>query len=124
MLIYSILDDARGAAARRSLLGADGRLGSNLLLVELLRKPMRAGLVDEVRALEQTLATMELRPADDEVVEAALSFSVKYGLKTRDAIHLATAVVWGAARFHTNNRKHFGPHITEVEVVHPSPAVG
>ena len=29
----------------------------------------------------------------------------------------ATAIVWGAARFHTNNSKDFGPHIIEIEIV-------
>lgn len=119
VLIYSIIDDARGAAIRRTLLGAGGRLGSNLLLVEVLRKPMRAGIAAEVRALRGVLSAFDLKPADDEVVDAALGLGVKYGLRATDAVHLATAVVWGAERFHTNNRKDFGPHITEVEVVHP-----
>jgi predicted nucleic acid-binding protein len=52
-----------------------------------------------------------------------MAFGAKYRLRAADAIHLATAVVWGADRFHTNNRRDFGPHVTEVEVVHPDSLV-
>lgn len=124
VLIYSVIDDARGLAIRRTLFESDVRMGSNLLLLELLRKPLRAGATSEAESLTVLLSTLELRSADDEVINAALGFSVKYRLKTADAIHLATAVVWGADRFHTNNRKDFGPHITEIDVVHPAPTVG
>lgn len=122
VLIYSIADDLRGGVIRRTLLEAGARLGSNLLVLEVLMKPMRAGTAEEVESLVQLLSTFDLKQPDDELVDAALGFSVKYGLKAADAIHLATAVVWGAERFHTNNRKDFGPHITEIEVVHPAPA--
>jgi predicted nucleic acid-binding protein len=64
-----------------------------------------------------------LKPVDREVAEAAMAFGAKYRLRAADAIHLATAVVWGAERFHTNNRRDFGPHVTEVEVVHPDSLV-
>jgi len=119
VLIYSVADDERGAAIRGTLFEAGERLGSNLLLLELLMKPMRTGAAAELERLTELLSTFDLKSADDELVDAALGFSVKYRLKTVDAIHLATAVVWGADRFHTNNRKDFGPHITEIEIVYP-----
>lgn len=120
VLIYSVGDDERGAGVRTTLLAAGQRIGSNILLLELLMKPMRTGASSELAMLTQLLSTFDLKPVDDDVVEAALGFSAKYRLKLADAIHLATAVVWGAERFHTNNRKDFGPHITEIEVVHPA----
>ena len=40
-------------------------------------------------------------------------------LRAADAFHLATAVVAGADRFITNNRRDFGPSITEIEIVYP-----
>lgn len=120
VLIYSVGDDVRGGEIRRTLFAAEERIGSNLLLLELLMKPMRTGASDELAQLTQLLSVLDLKPVDSDVAEAALGFSVKYGLKLADAIHLATAVVWGAGRFHTNNRKDFGPHITEVEIVHPA----
>lgn len=123
VLIYSVADGERGAAIRRTLFEAEERLGSNLLLLEVLMKPMRTGASVELERLTQLLSTIDLKPVDDDLVDAALGFSVKYRLKAVDAIHLATAVVWGADRFHTNNRKDFGPHVTEVEVVHPGPPV-
>ncbi|MEO7121941.1 MAG: PIN domain-containing protein [Lacisediminihabitans sp.] len=119
VLIYSAINDARGAAIRQTLFEAGERLGSNLLVLELLKKPMRTGASEELDRLTALLSTMQLKPVDDELVDAALGLSVKYRLKLADAIHLATAVVWGADRFHTNNSKDFGPHITEIEIVHP-----
>jgi predicted nucleic acid-binding protein len=40
-------------------------------------------------------------------------------LRAADAFHLATAVLAGADRFVTNNRRDFGPSITEIEIVYP-----
>jgi predicted nucleic acid-binding protein len=120
VLIYAAVDDARGAAIRRALFETGERLGSNLLVLEVLMKPMRTGASGELDRLTDLLSTMHLKPVDDEIVQAALGLSVKYRLKTADAIHLATAVIWGAERFHTNNSKDFGPHITEIEIVHPA----
>lgn len=120
VLIYSAINDARGAAIRQTLFEAGERLGSNLLVLELLMKPMRTDASEELDRLTALLSTMQLKPVDDELVDAALGLSVKYRLKVADAIHLATAVVWGADRFHTNNSKDFGSHITEIEIVHPA----
>jgi predicted nucleic acid-binding protein len=65
------------------------------------------------------LSRLDLRPADAVMAEMATSFAVSYRLRAADAFHLATAVATGADRFITNNRKDFGPSITEVEVVYP-----
>ena len=51
--------------------------------------------------------------------EAATSLAAAHRLRAGDALHLATAVVAGADRFITNNRRDFGPSITEIEVVYP-----
>lgn len=122
VIIYSIATNARGEYLRNALFEANGRVGSNLLMFEVLTKPMRVGGSAEVLLLSQQLALIDLKPVDDDVIDQALSFGTKYGLKLADAIHLSTAVLWGAERFHTNNRKDFGPHITEIDVVHPSPS--
>ena len=119
VIIYSIANDARAARIRSLLFESTGRVGSNLLMFEVLMKPMRAGASHELSALSEHLAQIDLKPVDDDIIDVALGFSVKYSLRLADSIHLATAVLWGADRFHTNNRKDFGPHVTEVEVVHP-----
>jgi hypothetical protein len=41
-------------------------------------------------------------------------------LKGAEATHLATAVVMGADRFITNNRRDFPKSIAEVDLVYPS----
>ena len=51
--------------------------------------------------------------------EAATALAAAHRLHGADAFHLATAVVAGADRFITNNRRDFGPSITEVDVVYP-----
>lgn len=95
------------------------RIGSVVLLPEVLIKPMRAGGSDEAGRVAEILASFTLKPVDEEVAVAAVTLGAKYRLKTPDAIHLATAVVWGAERFYTNNTKDFGPHITEIDVAIP-----
>lgn len=120
VLIYSLADTPAGARVRAAMEAADGLVGSMLLLPEVLSKPLRTNDELELASLNLVLSTFQLKPVDRETADAATSFAAKYRLKAADAIHLATAVVWGADRFHTNNRKDFGPHITEIEIVHPA----
>jgi predicted nucleic acid-binding protein len=56
---------------------------------------------------------------DRATAELATALSSQYRLRAADATHLATAVGLGAHRFITNNRRGFGPHITEIDVIHP-----
>ena len=119
VLIYSLADTSTGAWVRAAMESADGRIGSALLLPEVLSKPLRRKDVLEVESLTVVLSTIQLKPVDLEIADAATFFAAKYGLKAADATHLATAVIWGAERFYTNNSKVFGSHITEIEIVHP-----
>lgn len=119
VLIYAASGTALGLQTR-ALIDGDGEfLGSVVLLPEVVNKPIRTGNETELAAVERLLARIDLKEVDLQIADAATTFGAKYGLRAADAIHLATAVVWGADRFHTNNRKDFGPHITEVEVVWP-----
>ncbi|MFT3797380.1 type II toxin-antitoxin system VapC family toxin [Microbacterium sp.] len=95
-------------------------VGSLLLLVEVLAKPMRRapGSAD-VEALASVLSRLELLPLDEDAGRLALGFAVHYGLRAADAAHLATAVTAGAAMFVTNNRKDFPQAIAEIDVVFP-----
>lgn len=120
VLIYAASGHPLGVDARR-LIQADGSLiGSLILLPETLSKPIRGGDDAEVSELLGLLARLDLKSVDTEVADASVVLAAKYHLRAADAIHLATAVVWGSDRFHTNNRKDFGPHITEVEVEWPT----
>ena len=120
VLIFIAGADDRGARALAALVDGTPNVGSVVLLPELLSKPVRMGATGEKGDLQSLLARIELKEVDRETADAATSFAAKYRLRAADAIHLATAVVWGAERFHTNNSKDFGPHITEIEIVHPA----
>lgn len=113
---------SRGSFQARSLAAisaSSDRIGSVVLLPEVLIKPMRAGGVDEAARIAEILASFALKPVDQEIADASVTLGAKYRLTAADAIHLATAVVWGAERFYTNNRKDFGGHVTEIDIVVP-----
>lgn len=120
VLIHLVNDTAEAASVRAAVAHAESVIGSVVLLPETLSKPLRLGNAQEYHDLVELLSRFSLKPVDVDVADASISLAAKYGLRAADAIHLATAVVWGAERFHTNNRKDFGPHITEVEVAWPS----
>lgn len=101
------------------ILRSEERIGSVILLPAVLTKPLRIGEMTEFSSLNELLGTFDLKPVDEEIADAAVTLGAKYRLKSPDAIHLATAVVWGAERFYTHNTKDFGPHITEIDVVVP-----
>lgn len=94
-------------------------LGSVLLLPELLSKPLREGATDQARVLARVLARLDLLPVDRPTAELAVSLGSAYRLRASDAVHLATAVVAGADRFLTNNRRDFPLEVDEIEVVYP-----
>ena len=117
VLIYAASDHPVARRLREIIFGSEPLIGSSVLLPETLSKPMRLHRDDELDALLGLLDRIDLKPVDLEIAAGATEYGAKYRLKAADAIHLATAVVWGAERFHTNNRKDFGPHIEELEVV-------
>lgn len=97
-----------------------GRVGSVLLLTEVLAKPMRDDPASvEVASLLGLLSRMVLHPLDEPTGRMALTLGVAYRLRAADAAHLATAVVAGADRFVTNNRRDFPKTISEVAIVYP-----
>lgn len=122
ILISAVTAGPLADACLAAIRGASHPIGSVVLLPEVLTKPLRADNETELSDLIPILSTFDLKPVDEEIADASVTMGAKYGLKAADAIHLATAVVWGAARFHTNNRKDFGPHITEIDVVSPESA--
>lgn len=99
----------------------DGRrVGSTLLLPELLIKPTRQNNDDERRSLLASLSYLKLLAAGETVAHLAVRLGAAYGLRMPDATHLATAVHAGADIFITNNRKDFDREkILELTVVYP-----
>jgi len=100
--------------------GTYAGVGSVLLLVEVLSKPMRAGAESpETIRLMHFLSRLDLCACDQFTARMALALAAKYGLRSMDATHLATAIVAGADRFLTDNRKDFSKSIHEIEIVYP-----
>jgi predicted nucleic acid-binding protein len=99
--------------------GALAGIGSVLLLPEVLAKPMRDGSAEELAALAGLLGRLELRSVDPVTAEVATSLGSTYRLRAVDAVHLATAVVAGADRFITNNRRDFPVSISEIDITYP-----
>ncbi len=94
-------------------------IGSVLLVPELLTKPLREHADDEFNELTALLGRLDLLPTDEAIAELATALGAIYGLRTTDAVHLATAVGAGADRFITNNRSDFPKSITEIDVIYP-----
>jgi predicted nucleic acid-binding protein len=122
VLIYAAARDHPIGVRVARLFASDdiARVGSVLLLTEVLAKPMRDDPAsDETAALLSLLSRLELRPLDDGAARLALVLAVAYGLRAADAAHLATAVAAGADRFLTNNRRDFPQTIAEIDIVYP-----
>lgn len=93
--------------------------GSVLLLTELLVKPVRQNDQTQLVDLRLLLSHLQLHDVTAQVAGLAVDLGARYRLKTVDAVHLATAVIVGADRFITNNRRDFAHDITEVDVTYP-----
>jgi len=123
VLIYAIIrDHPMGVRIRKLFTASDSDtvgLGSMLLVPEVLIKPTRLGAAEEVADLRRLLGRLDLRPVNNALSEVAVELAARYALKTVDAVHLATAVLAGADRFVTNNRRDFTKDIVEIDVTYP-----
>jgi predicted nucleic acid-binding protein len=117
-LIYVAKNRSRGTGIARLIDDSVGqRIGSVILLSEVFGLPAERVSPAEEQRLIEILAAIELKDVDSETAQLAAAMRGKYRLKTPDALHLATAVLWGAERFHTNNRKDFEQRFDEIEIV-------
>ncbi len=90
-----------------------------LLLAELLTKPLRHRLEDELAALGLLLGRLDLLAVDRATAELATALGAACGLRAADAVHLATAIGAAADRFITNNKADFPKWISEIDVTYP-----
>lgn len=123
VLIYTA-SEANHLGARVAAFLADPRgeprIGSVLLLPEVLSKPLRvAPGSEETATLTAALRLIELQPFDEATARLAMMLGAKYKLRAADATHLATAIACGADRFLTNNRRDLPPSITEIDIIYP-----
>lgn len=125
VLIFAATPDHEPGRGVRALLdqaaesGRPAGVGSVLLVSEVLIKPRRMGWHAEEAHLAGLLKRLDLIPVDRHLVDVATVLGVRYGLRAADAVHLATAVVAGADRFITGNRKDFPQTIDVVEIAYP-----
>ena len=76
---------------------------SPLVRLEVLVQPMRSGNPVLIQAYEALLASQQWLPVGDEIFSRALGLRAQHGLKTADALHLATALHHGCTEFWTND---------------------
>jgi uncharacterized protein len=76
---------------------------SPLVRLEVLVQPIRRGHNDLVESYEALLRKQEWLPINDAIFTRALHLRASHGLKTPDALHLATALHHGCTEFWTND---------------------
>lgn len=82
-------------------------IASELLFTEILPRPVKEGRQDRVeRYLELIRNTprIKLVPVDRSVILRSVHLRADFGLRSMDALHLATALVHGCETFITNDQ--------------------
>ena len=76
---------------------------SALVRMEVILKPLRESATALVSDYEDFLAAQHWLAIDDSIFDRALHLRAHHGLKTPDALHLATAIHHGCKEFWTND---------------------
>ena len=76
---------------------------SPLVRLEVIVKPLRDAAAELIADYEDFLAAQKWLAVDDNVFDRAARLRARHGLKTPDALHLATALHHGCAEFWTND---------------------
>ena len=85
-----------------------GVVASELLFTELLPRPMKDGrqdLVERYLELFSRTPRIHLAPVDRRVILRSVHLRADFGLRSMDALHLATALVHDCETFVTNDRR-------------------
>ena len=93
-------------------------LSSYVTLLEVMVQPIRSGRLDlaqEYRNILVRSRNILLFPVDRSIAEAGADIRARYGIRTPDAIQLATALRQGADVFVTNDNRL--RHFDRLEVV-------
>jgi predicted nucleic acid-binding protein len=79
---------------------------STLTITECLVKPLQQGLLERAHIFQQLLAEyVEIIPVSAEIAESAARLRADHGLRTPDAIQVATAIMHKADFFFTNDAR-------------------
>lgn len=76
-------------------------------LIEILTGPKKRGRYDIAREYKDLIIhfpNLTVMGISDNIVELSSNLRAKYNLATPDAVHIATAVDFGAEKFITNDR--------------------
>ena len=82
-------------------------IASELLFTELLPRPMKDGrqdLIERYLELFRNTRRFHLVPVDRRVILCSFHLRADFGLRSMDALHLATALVHDCETFITNDR--------------------
>ena len=85
-----------------------GVVASELLFTELLPRPMKDGrqdLVERYLELFSRTPRIHLVPVDRRVILRSVHLRADFGLRSMDALHLATALVHDCETFVTNDQR-------------------
>ena len=83
-------------------------VASELLFTELLPRPMKDGrqdLVERYLELFRSTPRIHLAPVDRQVILCSVQLRADFGLRSMDALHLATALVHDCETFVTNDQR-------------------
>ena len=83
-------------------------VASELLFTELLPRPMKEGrqdLIERYLELFRSTRRIHLAPVDRRVILRSVHLRVDFGLRSMDALHLATALVHDCETFVTNDQR-------------------
>ena len=113
-VIFIYLLEDRGARAERAerLLkdveqGEAEAVFSSIGVVEILTGPKRLGREDLVARYKEYLAHfphLTIAGINERIVDFASDLRARYRIRTPDAIHIATALDFGAEKFFTNDK--------------------
>lgn len=97
-------ESVRHAQAQASLLTLDRNwCTSDLVRLECLVRPLRVKNLKAEVTVRNFLATMEDLEIASESYDEAARLRAEYGLRTPDALHIATAMAHGCQEFWTND---------------------
>jgi hypothetical protein len=126
VLIEAVADHGLGRRARALFPvgpldrpGPAPRIGSVLLVPELLGTPLRDQADGEMAALGALRGRTDLLAVDQAIAELATALGASDGLRAIDPVRLATAGGAAADRFITDNRADFSRSIADIAITDP-----
>ena len=113
LYVYALEGIETHRATMAGLLAAIDRqdvsvVASELLFTELLPRPMKDGrqdLIERCLELFSRTPSIHLAPVDRRVILRSVHLRADFGLRSMDALHLATALVHDCETFVTNDRR-------------------